>query len=54
MSEFQLAFADAMKANQIMMNSYTAAVSEIENYKLTVATYDQTISNLKQQHALAL
>ena len=54
MSEFQHAFADATKANQIMMNSYTAAVSEIENYKLTVATYDQTISDLEQRHASTL
>jgi len=54
MSEFHNAFADATKANQIMMNSYTATVSKIESYKLIVATYDQTILDLEQQHASAL
>ena len=54
MSEFENAFADATKANQIMMKSYTAAVSEIENYKVTVATYDQTILDLEHRHASAL
>jgi hypothetical protein len=37
-----------------MQNSYTAAVSEIENYKLTVSTYDQNVSELEQHHASAL
>jgi len=54
MSEFENAFADATKANQTMLNSYTATLSDIENYKLTVGKYEQTLSDLERQHDSAL
>ena len=54
MSEFHNAFADATKANEAMKDAYQTSVSDNENFKLTIGTYEQAMSDIEQQHATTL